>query len=860
MLGKLVFLAVLAFFTLCLLNPVVSVHGQKRLAPFGTDRSTLNVDSAAQNSVRLYPSVIRVQKGKTKTITAAAYDANNQPVFNAAFAFTLAGSPAVALSPALISGDDISTPLPAPPNLRTVSGITAGTTTVTATWNGMTSAPATIIVDDPYSTPTSIIHGDNDLSGGTSISTTVGEAVEINADSSQGVDNIEWNWGDGDRTTNLLSATHAFLMPGTYSLTLKVTNANGQTSSSAATVYVSGKASPTRIINVSTIPELLAAYNSATGGEHIVIPAGTILNGEIVLPAREFNDYVTIRSSASMPDVTTRVSANERGLVTIRGTYGNAVPLIIRNGASKIRLEGLKFEPKYIPDTSGPSTYYLVQIGEVFTQTDVSQNPSKIVLEHCVVNPPDDVSVVHAVLNDGYKVSIISSWLGNIRTFGSQDSQAVASFDGRGAHVYNNTFFEATAENVMYGGVVPKINGLTASDIEFRRCYFSKRLSWRVYNGESHPLNVKNLLETKNARRVYMEGSILENHWDALRSQLFALVFKSGTSPGSWGEFVPWAISEDIVLENNKVSHIYGGMTSSVDVDSSFRPYFGLKPNNIVLKNNLVDDLSQRWGSPISENGARFLQPNNLEDLRVDHVSVIDRDRTAGTSINFVSNNNYRFSVTNSIFGLGGYGIIGSGVSIGIRALNPGTSGISNGCVRDKYAEWGLAGNVMPYYGNDVSCYPTQSRFRNSYPSDYASVGFTDLYGGNYALTPSSPYKGRAADGTDPGVNVTILDERTACTLSGETALCVEAAPSPTITVSGQVVDQLQRPSAKTLVTMTGLNGEKLSALTNPFGYYSIEGVGPGQYAFKASGKAGTAESVQMVDDGANVVNLFIHP
>ncbi len=38
-------------------------------------------------SVNLYPSVIRVEKGKTKTITAFAKNANNIPIFDATFTF-----------------------------------------------------------------------------------------------------------------------------------------------------------------------------------------------------------------------------------------------------------------------------------------------------------------------------------------------------------------------------------------------------------------------------------------------------------------------------------------------------------------------------------------------------------------------------------------------------------------------------------------------------------------------------------------------------------------------------------------------------------------------------------------------------
>lgn len=819
-------------------------------------------DLYAQKSVRLYPSVIRVQRGKTKTVTAIAYDANREPVFNAPFDFTSSNPASVAsLTPVLINnGDDISVQGTPPPNLRTVNGINAGTTTINASWSGVTSNPVTVVVDDPEQQPIAVVNGDNDELGGAAINTKVGEAIELSADASRGVDKIEWAWGDGDMTNDLLSATHAYMSAGTYSLNVKVRNRSGAAALSAIIVNVSPQSQPTRIINVSTIQELLTAYNNAVGGEHIVIPAGTVLEGEIELPARNFTDYVTIRSSAPMPDIKDRITPNYPGLVTLRGTYTNAIPLTIKNRATKIRLVGLRFEPKYVPDQYGASTYYLLQIGEAFTQTDVSQNPSKIILEHCVVNPPDDVSVVHAVLNDGYKVSIISSWLGNIRTIGGQDSQAVASYDGRGAHVYNNTFFEAASENILYGGVVPNINGLTPANIEIRRSYFSKRLSWRVYNGESHPINVKNLLETKNARRLYMEGSVLENHWDALRSQLFSMVFKSGTSPGGIGEFVPWAISEDIVLENNKISRVFGGVTTSVDVNGSFWPYMGLKPNNVLLKNNLIDDLSARWGSPFGNGRAKFLQPNNVEDLQVDHVTVVDKDRTAGEAIFFATNNNFRLKVTNSIFGLGGYGIIGSGVGTGIRALNPGTRGTTNGCVREDAASWDLSNNVMPFYGNDTSCYPSQSVYRNSYPAGYGNVGFSNLSGGDYSLAPSSVYKGTGEGGTDPGVDLSLLNQRIACTVSGITGPCMSVGNTSGVAVSGRITNSTMRGVAKVTITMTNTNGERRTAISNAFGYFAFDNVAVGDYSVGILSKRYAPQSrvVTVSRDVNNVVSFVV--
>lgn len=792
-----------------------------------------NISLFGQSSVKLYPKIIRLQKGKTKSITAAAYSSPSQPVYSATFGFSVSNPTVVSISPAVVSGDDISTSTTPPPNLRTLTGLNAGTATITATWNGLTSNVANIIVDDPAATPIAIITGDGNSANGTNINTYVGEAIEVSAESSTGVASVEWNWGDGDKTTELLSATHAYLVAGTYTLRLTITNTQGQSSIANINVNVANHPAPTRIINVTTISQLVNAYNSATGGEHIVIPAGTVLTGEIVLPYKAFSDYVTIRSSGTMPDIRERISPNNAGLVTIRGSAVGSIPLTIKSRASKIRLIGLKFDPKYYTSNNGPSTYYLVQIGEAFTQTDVSQNPNKIIMQHCVINPPDDVDVVHAVLNDGYKVSLISNWIGNVKTNGGQDSQAVVSFDGRGAHVYHNNFFEAASENVMYGGAVPNIDGLVTTNIEFRRCYFSKRLNWRSYNGTTHPINVKNLFEVKNARRLYLESSVLENHWDALRSQLFALVFKSATSPGSIGEFVPWAISEDIVVENSKINHIYGGVTNAVD-NYGVEPFHGLKPNGIYIKNTLFDDLSERWGaSPSSSNGARLLQPNSVEDLQMNHVTMIDKDRTAGTAVYFVTNNNYRIRISNSLFGLGGYGIIGGGVGTGIRALNPGSGGSNNGCQRASNATWIMNNNVLPSYGADVSCYPSQSQYQNYYVSNYTSVGFVDLAGGNYQLASTSPYRNKASDGTDPGVNFPLLNQRTACSVQGMTQSCLLPPTAQAVSVTGRVVDTSNRGIYAAVVSIVSVaTGERKNAITNPFGYFRFFGLTPGDYQF----------------------------
>src|SRR6185436_4955384 len=103
-------------------------------------------------------------------------------------------------------------------------------------------------------------------------------------------------------------------------------------------------------------------------------------------------------------------------------------------------------------------------------------------------------------------------------------------------------------------------DGLVPANIEFRRCVFTKRTSWRNLPESSFgdTLNAKNLFETKNVRRLYVEGSIFANQWDAERSQFYAIALKStaGSPDGGYGS--PWSVSEDIVFENNRLSHANG--------------------------------------------------------------------------------------------------------------------------------------------------------------------------------------------------------------------------------------------------------------------------------------------------------------
>jgi len=558
------------------------------------------------------------------------------------------------------------------------------------------------------------------------------------------------------------------------------------------TVVVTPFPPPTRTFTVNTIPQLLAAYSQCTGGEHIVIPAGTVLTGGIELPARDFSDFVTIRSSGEMPEMAVRVNPIQSAYATLKGSYPGETPLIIKNKASKIRLSGLKFEPFSETDDT-IRNYYMLQIGEAFGQLARADNPTQIIVDHCVIDPPNNIQVVHGILNDGYKVAIISSWLGNIKTYGGQDSQAVFSVDGRGAHVYNNTLFEAASESVMYGGADNRIEGLVPTNVEFRRCVFTKRLAWRLLppNSVGDTINIKNLFETKNARRLYVEGSLFSNHWDADRSQYYALVIKSTADIPGGEQGSPWAISEDIIFENNRISHINGAMAVTREFSSPDINYDPRKPRNIRVINSLFDDLTfGRWGT--SRGWSFYLA--GVDGLSLRHISIIDAierpDEEFELMLSLGSINIYRPEITDSILPLNFYGIRNS-CGEGIAALNVATSGwfdpvSGSSCgAASKLGKWNVAGNVIPR----LRTAPLEQGYpaSNQYPENYSEIGMNGYRNcgesflidpcegsiDDFGLKSDSPYKGTASDKSDPGINVEVLNARIRCTQTGDTRPCL---------------------------------------------------------------------------------------
>jgi hypothetical protein len=155
----------------------------------------------------------------------------------------------------------------------------------------------------------------------------------------------------------------------------------------------------------------------------------------------------------------------------------------------------------------------------------------------------------------------------------------------------------------------------------------------------------------------------------------------------------------------------------------------------------------------------------------------------------------------------------------------------------------------MPSLGSDI----------NNYPLNVADIGFSDLTNGNFQLSNSSPYRMTATDGSDPGVDMAKLNQRTACSVSGLTASCLAPANIAETSLSGRVTNLATRGVSKVKVTLTDQNGEKRLSLTNPFGYYKFENVPVGEYSISIAGRRFFgSKNTWVLQETDNVINFVV--
>lgn len=323
---------------------------------------------------------------------------------------------------------------------------------------------------------------------------------------------------------------------------------------------------------------------------------------------------------------------------------------------------------------------------------------------------------------NGANVSVIRSFIYEIHAVGF-DTQAICAWNGPGPFIFLDSYFEASGENIMFGGSDPSIPGLVADTVEIRRSIFFKPLSWKVGDPSYAGIewSVKNLFETKSVRRIILDGNVFENSW--LQSQIgFAILLKSANQEGTCS----WCVTELLTFTNNIIRNADHGIA-----------ILGHEPFGTALDTNHLNISNNLW---IDIRGRLIEGMNGAFQIQFDHNTFSSMSDVSHT-MSLYGRTSSNVTFTNNIFPHGVWGIKGDGTGEGQIALSTFLPGFT-------FSRNVLFGSKVNWDGSPFNWVPL-------YPSDdfYPDSG---ILGSDFRVNVPE-FKGVATDGKDPGCDIDAL-------------------------------------------------------------------------------------------------------
>jgi hypothetical protein len=471
------------------------------------------------------------------------------------------------------------------------------------------------------------------------------------------------------------------------------------------------------IITVPADGNLQTALNQARPGDTILLKAGATYTGNFVLPAKNGDRPILIRTSAfdrRLPVEGGRIDPSFADLMPKLKSPNNEPILRTAPGASRWRIMLVEF-------VGNGNASDMIALGDgTSAQRTIDTMPTDLVLDRLLIRGDSERGQKRGISLNSGSTSIRNSYIANIKSFG-QESQAIAGWNGSGPYVIENNFLEAAGVNVLFGGADPSIPNLIPADITIRRNHITKNPDW-----QASKWTVKNLLELKIGRRVLIEGNLIEYCWSAAQPG-YAVLFTVRNQDGR----APWSTIEDVIFKNNVVRHSSAGI-NILGTDNNEPSGTASK---ISITNNLFHDINHReWGG----NGAFMLIGGKATNVMVDHNTVLHTGNlvTAYGDTRGTPDPMPGFRFTNNLAQHNANGLFGNAIGVGNQAI---TAYFPDGVVR---------ANVLA--GGQASRYPSG----NFFPSvTQFMTDFVDANSSNFRLSTRSAYKRAGTDGADLGVN-----------------------------------------------------------------------------------------------------------
>jgi len=489
------------------------------------------------------------------------------------------------------------------------------------------------------------------------------------------------------------------------------------------TTSVASTPSEGRTIHVGAGEDLQAALNAASPGDRIQLEAGATFSGNYHLVPKAGGidgGWITIQSDGQMPAEGQRMTPSlAASLRAPRIISQSVLPAISADpGTSRWRLIGLDLTL----DPNAPFSNVVVELGGT-TVKSLSTIPRNIILDRLYVHGTPSLDVRRCIQLNSDSTAVVDSYVSDCHSRGF-DSQAIWGWNGNGPYKVVNNYLEASTEVIGFGGADPTFPNLIPSDVEIRGNHITRPMSWK-----GGPWLVKNLFEFKTGRRILVQGNVIENSW--VQAQLgWAFMIWSVNQDGGCG----WCGTSDLLIQDNLIRNVSAGFNLAEKYATP-----SASTTRIAIRNNVMIGVDN---PTVSGGGFGFLIQGNIPGLTIEHnTGFVPTTSSIQWSNNGVLSNHI---IRNNLMGGGTYPIFAV-PSMLWASFTTGGSDFSGNVIAlaDYFARGFPSGNLYPgsmdaigLAGGAASAY--------SVSSSPASL----------ALSSSSPYKGKATDGTDPGANV----------------------------------------------------------------------------------------------------------
>lgn len=479
------------------------------------------------------------------------------------------------------------------------------------------------------------------------------------------------------------------------------------------------------LIRLRAGDDLQSALRSAKFGDTIVLQAGATYSGPIVLPFKGAGsgteaDYITIRTS-DLPGIAPEAERIKPAL------HGRAMPKIIAPhaksaiatdpGAHHYKFVGVEF----LPASNAAYVYNVIELG-ASDYKSYSQFPHHLIFDRCYVHSSGLNRARRGFALNSAETAVVNSHVSGFAGAGDE-TQAIAGWNGPGPfHIVNN-YLEGAGEVILFGGADPSIPNLVPSDIEIRRNHFRKPKEWL---GRAA---IKGTFELKNARRVIVEGNLIES--EILTTAIVLTVRNQGGK-------APWSTIEDVEIKNNIVRHADTG----VNFLGSDNDHRSQEAKRIRIANNLFLDIVVND----VRNIPYFLQTNGGQQITVEHNTV----QQAGNIITAYGSPTRNFIFRDNIVQFNQYGIVCVVDGFECSRENIFCNCFPGGVIRGNI----IADNLGVAASDSIQqSYPAG----NYFVSSFQRIGFTDFIQGDWRLSPGSKTRKRGSNGSNPGADVDAL-------------------------------------------------------------------------------------------------------